>query len=114
VKVPDPRARRVFDELAAEHLGQPGTGRRRMFGRDGLSAGGKFFAFLDRDRLVVKLPPATTEALIAGGEAAVATDVSPTMRKWVTVPLPDDPDRWRRLLAEAREYAGAGQEGAAG
>jgi len=103
---PDPRARRLFEELAAEHLGQPGIGRRRMFGRDGLSADGKFFAFLDRNGLVVRVPPATTEALIAAGEAEVATSVSPTMRKWVLMPPPADPDRWRRLLAEARAYAG--------
>lgn len=97
----------VWEELAAEQLRRPGTSRRRMFGRDGLSAHGKFFAFLDRGGLVVKLPPATTAALLAAGEAAAATSVSPTMTKWVLVPAPSATasHRWRELVAEARAYA---------
>src|SRR5215831_9927498 len=102
----DDSALTLFDELAGEQLQQPGVGRRRMFGRDGLNVNGRWFAFLDRDRLVLKLPPATTDALLAAGEATTAEKTSPTMRRWVSVPLPEPgSDRWRELLAEAHSQA---------
>ncbi|MGI8827165.1 MAG: TfoX/Sxy family protein [Chloroflexota bacterium] len=105
-------AREVFEDLAAECLRWSGVGRRRMFGREGLNVNGKFFAFLNRDQLVVKLSPATSAALIAAGEAQTAETLSRTMRKWVSVPMPATPaghHRWRRLLAEAHAYAGVSQ-----
>jgi TfoX/Sxy family transcriptional regulator of competence genes len=96
-------ARDVFDRLAAEQLRRPGVSRRRMFGRDGLHADGRFFAFLDRDHLVVKLPLETAEGLIAAGEA-ITTKMSPTMRRWVSVPMSSPTAarrRWRQLMADA-------------
>ena len=48
----------LFEELAAEQLQQPEVGRRRMFSHEGLHVNGKFFAFLDGDRLALKLPSA--------------------------------------------------------
>ena len=102
-----PTAHALFEELAAEQLRRPGTARRRMFGRDGLSVNDKFFAFLDRRGLVLKLPPDTAQALLQGGDASVATSVSPTMRKWVVVPVPPDGGvhSLRELLAQARAHA---------
>jgi hypothetical protein len=103
---PADSARTLFDELAVQHLQQPGVCRGRLFGRDGLNVNGKWFAFLDRHRLVLKLPPAATDALIAAGEATTAEATSPTMRRWVSVPLPEPgADRWRELLAEAHSQA---------
>lgn len=99
-------AQEDFEGYATEH--EPGVSRRRMFGRDGLRVNGTFFAFLNRDRLVVKLPPARTAALIAAGEARVATDLSPTMLRWISVPLPAipaDANPWHQLMAEAHAYA---------
>jgi TfoX/Sxy family transcriptional regulator of competence genes len=96
-------ARKLFDQLAAEHLRRPEVSRRRMFGRDGLNVEGRFFAFLNRDQLVVKLPPARAEALIAVA-AAFPTDLSPTMRRWVSVPMSSSAAgeaRWRQLMADA-------------
>jgi hypothetical protein len=105
-----PTARQLFEELAAEHRRRPGAGRRRMFGRDGLSVHGMFFAFLNGDRLVLKLPPVLAAALLAAGDALPAVALSPSMRTWVMVLPPagvvDDRD-WRALVAEARAYAGA-------
>jgi TfoX/Sxy family transcriptional regulator of competence genes len=96
-------AREVFDQLAAEQLRRPGVSRRRMFGRDGLKVEGKFFAFLDCDQLVVKLPAATAEGLIRAGEA-FTTKMSPTMRSWVSVPVSNPTaaaSQWRPLMADA-------------
>jgi TfoX/Sxy family transcriptional regulator of competence genes len=96
-----------WEALAAQYLRQPGVARRRLFGSDGLSVNGSFFAFLHRDGLVLKLPPATSAALLESGDAVVATRVSPTMKRWVVVP---DSHRWAELLAEAHAYARANQE----
>jgi TfoX/Sxy family transcriptional regulator of competence genes len=85
-----------------------GVSQKRLFGRDGLRTGDTFFAFFDRDRLVLKLPEASAAELVASGKAAVATDVSPTMRKWVAVSAPSNDaerSRWRELLDEAYSWA---------
>jgi TfoX/Sxy family transcriptional regulator of competence genes len=104
----DQAPRALFDELVAALLSGPGISRKRLFGRDGLRSRDSFFAFFDRDRLVLKLPEPLAAALVASGQAAVATDVSPTMRKWVAVSAPSsdaDRSRWRDLLDEAHTYA---------
>jgi hypothetical protein len=104
-----PTARELFEELAAERLRQPGVGRRRMFGSEGLSVNGKFFDFLNHDRLVMKLPPATATALIAAGDAVVADTLSPTIRAWVMVPMPAraaEDQSWRELIAAAHAHVG--------
>jgi TfoX N-terminal domain len=102
-------ARELFDQLAAEHLRRPGVSRRRMFGRDGLNVEGRFFVFLNRDELVVKLTAAQAEALIAVA-AAFPTDLSPPMRRrWVSVPM-SSPEAgqhsWRQLMADAYAHVG--------
>ncbi|TDD83419.1 hypothetical protein E1293_14730 [Actinomadura darangshiensis] len=99
-------ASEAFEDLAAAYGEEPGVARRRMFGRDGLSRDGRFFAFLDKRGLVLKLPPATRTALVDAGDATTAEAVSPSMRKtWAIVPYADDPQRWRALTAEAFEHA---------
>ena len=108
MQMSDQAPRVLFDELAAALLGRPGISQKRLFGRDGLRFGDTFFAFFDRDRLVLKLPEASAAALVASGQAAVATDVSPTMRKWVAVSAPSNDaelPRWRELLDEAHHNA---------
>ncbi|MDP9247358.1 MAG: hypothetical protein M3O95_04620 [Candidatus Dormibacteraeota bacterium] len=51
----------------------------------------------------MKLPAAAAEGLIAAGEA-FTTDMSPTMRRWVSVPMSSPTAgrrRWRQLMADA-------------
>jgi TfoX/Sxy family transcriptional regulator of competence genes len=62
----------LFEEMAAKHFQRPEVGRRRMFGHDGLNVNGKFFAFLNGDRLALKLLPAKAAEPIAAREAVVA------------------------------------------
>jgi TfoX/Sxy family transcriptional regulator of competence genes len=95
----------VFDTQAGELLRLPGVARRRMFGDAGLTANGRFFAFADADRLVVKLPPALSAELIGAGEA-IPAELSPSMRRsWVSLSTMDSLARWRELLDAARTHA---------
>jgi hypothetical protein len=65
------QAQRRVDTLALDLLGRPGVSPEPMFGTRALRAGERFFAFVGREaRLVVKLPPAHTAALVTAGEAA--------------------------------------------
>lgn len=95
-----PTARECFEELAAEHLARPGTGRRSMFGRDCLMANGRNVAFFHDDRLALRLPPDLAAALLASGEATTPLMGTRAMRNWVAVP-PTGVDRWRELLDDA-------------
>lgn len=100
-------AQQVFDELATEHLHQPGGGRRVMFGRDTLTVDGRMFAFRHHDELALKLPAATAAAMLAAAHGVVPRMGNRAMRHWVAVPLPDDPadhHRWGRLLTQARTH----------
>lgn len=93
-----------FERLATVLSARGDVERRRMFGRDGLTIGGRFFAFLDRDRLLLKLPQATRDALVAEGHATSAVSVSPTMTKWVAIPYASRAADWEALMDEARQF----------
>ena len=103
-------ARDTFERLAIAQLACKGVGRRRMFGRDGLTVQGRFYAFLDADRLLLKLPPPTAGTLLAAGQATTATSVSPAMTKWVGVSLAAQPESWQDLIDQARRHT-AGEQG---
>ncbi len=87
-----------------------------MFGRDCLTQDGHNVAFLDVDRLAVKLPPAAAAQLLASGEAIVPRMGQRAMKSWVSVALPaegtEEPTRWAALLSRARAHA-FGEEGEA-
>ena len=94
-----------FEGLAVVQSGHAGVARRKMFGREGLKVNGKFFAFLDADRLLLKLPQAKREALLAQGHATSAVLVSPSMNKWVAIPYASRAADWDALTDEARQFA---------
>ena len=91
------RGRALLDEIAREFLSRPGTAFGRMFGSDGLSIRGKYFAFtshtgdlvvkLDRDRI---------------GELGLDNMVmrGRPMAEWAIVPLDAGAERWREVAAE--------------
>ncbi|MFC4943630.1 hypothetical protein [Pseudonocardia sp. GCM10023141] len=98
-------AQAVFDELAEAHLGRPGVDRATMFGSAGLRVGTKFFAFVgSAGQLIVKVPAARAEALVAAGLGTPVRVGRAAAREWVGVP---GQDRWPGLLDEARTYVSA-------
>jgi hypothetical protein len=106
-------AQELFDELAREHLGRGGVSLGKMMNSQGLRVGdrGKYYALVNRGRLVLKLPAARAADLVVAGEA-LPFEPSPgrRMREWVALepspPPADDHARWRELMADARAYAG--------
>jgi hypothetical protein len=60
----------MLDELDARALAWPGVSKRRMFGCDCYLVGGRMFAFRGDMGLVVKVPPADRERLLARSDAA--------------------------------------------
>jgi len=99
-----------FEGLAVVQSGHAGVERRRMFGREGLKVNGKFFAFLDADRLLLKLPQAKRDALLAEGHATSAVLVSPTMNRWVAIPYASRAADWEALADEARQFVAQSAE----
>src|SRR5689334_10577543 len=99
----------LFESVVGPLLEDPCVTRSTMFGAHGLRIGGKFFATLTRDRLVVKLPRERVEALVSGGAGArFDPGHGRLMKEWVGVP-PTSADDWSGLLREARAFVGAGR-----
>lgn len=74
----------------------------RMFGADGLKAGGKVFAMLVRGELVVKLPRARVDALVAAGDGRpFDPGHGRPMKEWLSVPATASIP-WETLVNEAR------------
>lgn len=99
----------LFGELADALHADPAVHRSTMMGLPCLRLSGTFFAGLDRrtGALLVKLPERRVAALIAAGRGEPFAPAGRAFREWVAVPEPDR-RRWRRLLAEAHDYAGTG------
>ena len=58
----------LFDEVAERLLAEDaGLERTRMMGSEGLKTGGKFFAMVSKDELVVKLPCERVDELVEAG-----------------------------------------------
>jgi hypothetical protein len=77
-----------------------------MMGFPCLRLNGVFFASSDRETgdLIVKLPEARVNAVLAGGEAVAFAPNGRRFREWARVPR-RDPARWRELIDEALGFA---------
>jgi hypothetical protein len=95
----------VYDELASEQLARPGVSLGRALQNEVLKVNGKIFAFLNRDRLVVKLPRARAVEMIDSGEAVAFESGGRPMKEWVALEAVDR-DHWRELITDARGYVG--------
>ena len=109
---PPAPALEAFEALAAGQRAAPGVDRKRMFGREGLRVAGRYYAFLDRDCLIVRLTMDEVTLVAPAGDVTTAQHVSPSMRRgWSCVPLASPPEagtkRWSTLMTEARTRAQA-------
>ena len=90
-----------YDELCIELLAKPGVTIGRALSNEGLMVGGKLFAFLRRERLVVKLPLERVAEVIATGTGAPAIMGTRTMKQWLEVTREAD---WAQLARESYDY----------
>jgi hypothetical protein len=81
--------------------------RTKGFGSSALKVGGKIFAMLIEDGLVVKLPRQRVDALIAsGGGDRFDPGHGRPMKEWATIG-PTAAERWLPLVREAMEFVAA-------
>jgi hypothetical protein len=104
----EPEIEAIYDELTAAMLARPGVTLGRILHREALTVGAKVFAFLTRNRLVVKVPEARVAELIAAGTASHLAMPGRVMREWIEVPPAAEPAAtrrtWRALMKEAADY----------
>ncbi len=97
-----------FADLVGEFLNYPGVTppqEGKKFGSSGLKIRGKIFAMLVRGHLVVKLPRARVDALVASGDGErfdPRHDGRP-MKEWLTL-APTSEVAWALLAREAMEF----------
>jgi hypothetical protein len=91
-----------FWDLAEPLLAEEGVARSTMMGLPCLRVHGAFFASCDRrtGNLLVKLPEALVDALVAAGRDNSFAPAGRRFREWAAIP-PDRSGTWRRLLDEA-------------
>jgi len=102
------RAKAACEALLARHGAAGQASRGRAFGSGALNVDGKIFASLSAgDRLLLKLPAARIDALIAEGIGErFSTGPGRPKREWVTI-APTHAASWVALSDEARAFATA-------
>ncbi len=95
----------LFEDVSARLLEEdPTLGQGRMMNAVGLKTGGKFFAMVVKDELVVKLPAARVDELIAGGEGRrFDPGHGRQMREWATL-RPADEAACTAYVVEAKDF----------
>ncbi len=98
-------AERCFELLATGHLIDPSVTRGTGFGSTtGLRVAGRIFAMLMKSELVVKLPKARVDELVASGTGTrLETGQGRAMKEWVSLPLVECAD-WRGLTDDALTF----------
>lgn len=94
--------------LVATMLGEPGVAQEgRGFGANGLKIRHHNFAMLVRGRLVVKLPAARVDALVAAGfgERFDPRKNGRRMKEWLVL-APEKEAHWEPLAREALAFVG--------
>jgi len=99
----------LLDAIAAELAPEAELDIATMFGSPGLRWRSKIVAFLGRpERLIVKVPRARAEALVAEGSADPVTMGTRTMREWVSIAPAATAEAtletWIPLVREALAY----------
>lgn len=98
-------AQEQFQTIMDNFDGASDVSRGKMFGSTGLKTNGKVFAMLVKDRLVVKLPRARVEVLVA---ARRGLHFDPghgrLMKEWISVGFEAGESDWSSLVQEAKDY----------
>ncbi len=96
---------RVLAELAEPYLATPDVDWGRMFSTVGLRVRGKIFGLVNHQgNLMVKIPEARADELVAAGTLQKVTMRGREMREWVALDYDAGDAAWADLLAEAYGY----------
>jgi hypothetical protein len=103
---PEERFALLVEDLLNEPDVTPPTGGR-SFGSSGLKVHQRIFAMLVRNNLVLKLPKARVDELVASGkgERYDPRHDGRLMKEWVVIE-PETPIEWLPLAQEALEFVG--------
>ncbi len=98
----------LFWDLANEMYTDPAVAEGTMMGFPCLRVNGQFFASLDKNtkNMIVKLPAARVEELVASGHGLPFAPSGRVFREWTALPVPDE-ETWRAFLHEAKEFVDA-------
>lgn len=101
-------ARARLERLAAPFLERPGVTWGRMFSTDGLGIRGKIFAVVPHSGgLMVKVPEARANALVAARVVERMVMREREMREWVVMSDAASDAEWVALLEDAYAYLDA-------
>ena len=97
----------AFARVIAALSGAEGVACGRVFASTALQVNGKIFAMFARGALVVKLPRARVEAIVASGRGGpFDAGKGRPMKEWVSVPGGEE--GWVELAREALRFVRAG------
>ena len=101
-------AERRFAAVAARFLEEPDVSEGTGFGKTpGLRTGGRIFAMLMRQSLVVKLPRERVDELVARGAAdRFESGQGRPMKEWASLDVAG-PEDWEAIAAEAHRFVGS-------
>ena len=96
----------IFAAVAAQLRDVPGVEAGTGFGTNpGLRVGGRIFAMLVHDALVVKLPAERVTTLVADGTASRFSIGERETREWAAI-ADGTPEEWIELAREAFAFVG--------
>ncbi len=91
-------------DLTESLLGHPGVQRSTMMGLPCMRVDGAFFASFDHrtDDLLIKLPEAEVDALVAAGKAHAFAPAGRRFREWAAIPSTSR--SWPKLIDGAFQH----------
>jgi hypothetical protein len=101
-----------FEALTAELVGEPGVTPpgEGGFGAGALMVDGRIFAMLSGGTLVVKLPRARVDELVADDAGTrFEPGTGRVMREWLALAAGSDDARWHALAREALAFVRGGR-----
>ena len=99
----------LFRAVAARHADALQPEPKRGFGSGALKVNGKIFASLTKGRLLLKLPEAVVDSLIAAKKGErFSTGANRPTKEWITIEV-SDAATWIALSEQARAYVQSGQ-----
>jgi TfoX/Sxy family transcriptional regulator of competence genes len=106
----EPKVKETFERLSARFTDLPEVSSGTGFGSSpGLRVGGKIFAMLVRDQLVVKLPKIRVDELVASGTAErFDRGNGQLMKEWAATSTGQEREL-NQLMTEALEFVRSGR-----